>query len=546
MFKTAKKEIFKLILLTFLNITTAGIAVYFALAMRNVINRASEGDAAGTRTAAIVLVGTVVLQIALLVISRLLEAHICARLEIAFRESAFSKILTRDYSAVSEFHSGEIQNRLFNDVNVVSENTATLIPQTMGLFARLVGAFIAIFRMDMNFALIILCGGVLILVSARLLRGVMKRTHKEVQEAGGKVRSFVQESIENVLVIKAFKMETKISDVADKKNERHYRKKMIRAFFSTGTSAGFSTLVMCGYLYAVIWGAMKILSGAAGFGYGDFVAMIQLINQIQTPFAGLSGSLSRYYAAIASAERILELEELPEDTAADIADTGALYSDMREIEVSNLSFSYNDTPVFESADVAIPKGKLTLISGISGIGKSTFIKLLMGVLKPCGGKISACLSSGEKVNIDSSTRGLFAYVPQGNLLMSGTIRENMLLARKDAGDEEIYDALRVACADFVSELDGGIDSVIGERGSGLSEGQVQRLAIARAVLCGNPILLLDEATSALDEPTERKVLENIMKLEGKTCVAISHRGEAGRVCDVEIYVENGKILRREK
>ena len=542
MFRTAKKEFFKLFALTLLNIVTAGLSVYFALAMRNVINRASEGNVQETKTAAVILVAVVAVQIALLVISRIFEAHITARLEIRFRENAFSKILTRDYSEISGFHSGEIQNRLFNDVNVVSENTATLIPQTLGLIARLLGAFIAIFRTDMQFALIILCGGAVILVSARLLRGVMKKTHKSVQEAGGKLRSFIQESIENILVIKAFKMEEKISETADEKSEEHYGKKMLRALFATGTSAGFSTLVMCGYLYAVIWGAVKILTGTAGFGYGDFVALIQLINQIQTPFAQLSGSLSRYYAAIASAERIMELENLSGDTAEKTGDTEVLYSELRGIEISHLSFAYGDTKVFDDASIIIPKGELTLISGISGIGKSTLIKLLMGVLKPREGSITALLASGEK-RIDSSMRGLFAYVPQGNLLMSGTIRDNMLLARKDVSDAEICDALDIACADFVKKLDGGINFTIGERGSGLSEGQVQRLAIARAILSKNPILLLDEATSALDEPTERRVLENIMNLEGKTCVAISHRSGARRVCGQEICIEDGKIFK---
>lgn len=544
--QTSKKELFKLLLVTVLNAANAALGVYFALAMREVINHAVAGEAPAVTRAAIILVCIVAAELVLFVAVKLLSAHVTARLDIAFRESVFSKLLRTEYSSISKFHSGEVLNRLFNDVSVVSENVATLIPGVAGLFTRLLGALWAVYTVDRTFALIILGGGVVLFIFARTFRGVMKRTHKSVQEAGGRLRAFIQEATENLLVIKAFGMEDKIEDGEMGRAEAHYGKKMRRAILSTGASASFSGLVMCGYVYAVIWGAWKILTGAAGFGYGDFTAIMQLINQIQTPFASLSGSLSKYYSALASAERLLEICSLPSENTEGAADAPSVYEKLSSLSLRDVTFSYGDTGIFDHASVDIRKGELTLISGISGIGKSTMIKMLMGVLNPQSGEICAVLDDGAEININAATRSLFAYVPQGNLLMSGTVRENMLLANADATDDEILSALNTACAEFIDELQNGLDTVIGERGSGLSEGQVQRLAIARAVLCGAPILLLDEATSALDEATEKQVLENIMKLQGRTCVAISHRSAARHICDREIYVEDGKIKTRGK
>ncbi len=543
--QTSKKELFKLLLVTLLNAINSALGVYFALAMRDVINHAVAGEAPAVLRAAIILVCVVAAELALFVAVKLLSAHVTAQLNIAFRESVFSKLLRTEYSSISKFHSGEILNRLFNDVSVVSENVSTLIPGVAGLLTRLLGALWAVYTVDRTFALIILGGGVVLFVFARAFRGVMKRTHKNVQEASGRLRSFIQEAAENLLVIKAFSMEQKIESGESEHAKALYVKKMRRAALSTGASAGFSGLVMCGYVYAVIWGALKILTGATGFGYGDFTAIIQLINQIQTPFASLSGSLSKFYSALASAERLLEVCSLPSEDTEALADTSSVYEKLTCLSLRNVTFSYGDTDVFDNASIDIRKGELTLISGISGIGKSTMIKMLMGVLKPLDGEICAVLNDGSETEINSTSRSLFAYVPQGNLLMSGSIRDNMLLANADATDDEIMSALNVACAEFIGELACGLDTVIGERGSGLSEGQVQRLAIARAVLCASPILLLDEATSALDETTEKQVLENIMKLPDRTCVAISHRSAARHICDREIYVEDGKIKTRE-
>ncbi len=540
--KTSKKEGVRLFFVTVLNAVNAFLGVYFALVMRNVINSAVAGDASLVKKWSVIIIAVVVAEIVISLISKYLTSQMTARLEIAFRESVFSKYLRKEYSAVAEFHSGEVQNRLFNDIRIISDNLSTLLPQLIALVTRLAAALVAVYVVDAFFATVILVAGVAMFIVARLFRNVMKRTHKEVQTAGGKVRAHTQESVENLLVIKAFGMEERMEARERELHTKHYKKQMIRAIFSVGASAGFSSLIQFGYVYAVIWGATRILTSGGVFGYGDFAAIMQLIGKIQTPFAGLSGSLSKYYSIIASAERLLELCDLPDDICTEPVRED-LYEKMSAIKLSDVSFSYGDAFILKNANAEIEKGKLTLIAGISGIGKSTVIKLLMGVLKPDEGE--AYVQEEGKTSLSAATRSLFAYVPQGNLLMSGTIAENMRLAKADATDEEIENALKVACAEFVFEIQDGLETRLGERGTGLSEGQVQRLAIARAVLSGAPIFLLDEATSALDEPTERQVLENIMALPDKTCVCISHRPAAREICDKEIYLDNGKICERE-
>ncbi len=541
--QTSKKEWPRLFAVTVMMAASSFLGVYLALVMRGVINSAVSGDPSGMKRWGIGLISLIVAEVILYIFTRVLASQMSARLEIAFRETVFSKLLRKDYSSVSAFHSGEIQNRLFSDVSVVSENVSTLLPSVVGLFTRLGAALVAVFVVDKLFAAVILAAGISLFVLARLFKGVMKKSHKEAQEAGGKVRAHAQESVENLLVIKAFGMEDKISEGEKRHHLAYYKKRMKRALLSIMASGGASALIDFGYAYAVIWGATKIISGAAGFGYGDFVAIMQLIGQIESPFAGLSGSLTKYYSTIASAERIMELCELAEDTAK-AADSERIYKNLLSINLSQVSFAYGETEVLSCASTAILKDSLTLVSGISGIGKSTFIKLLMGVITPQSGLVFAKTEDGD-ILLDSSTRGIFAYVPQGNLLMSGSIAENLRLAKADATEEEMQAALEASCADFISELPNGLDTVLGERGSGLSEGQVQRLAIARAILFGAPVLLLDEATSALDENTEKRVLENIMRLPGKTCICISHRPAARLICDKEIYIKDGKVFERE-
>ena len=258
---------------------------------------------------------------------------------------------------------------------------------------------------------------------------------------------------------------------------------------------------------------------------------------MQTPFASLSGVLPQYYGIIASCERLRELEALDAEPPRAAVDAEKLYAALREIAFEDVSFGYDRERVLEHAQCVIPKGSLTAITGRSGHGKTTMLKLLLGIYPVDGGRIVFRTDGGE-IPASAETRALFAYVPQGHLMFSGTIRENILFVRGSAPQNEIDEALAVSGADeFVRELPDGLDTRLGEKGLGLSEGQVQRLAIARALLSGAPVLLLDEATSALDERTERELLGRLRGLKTRTVVIISHRRAVLEVCDHHIDID---------
>ncbi len=323
--------------------------------------------------------------------------------------------------------------------------------------------------------------------------------------------------------------------------DENYYAKIKRNRWSIFANIGFSAAFSVGWLFAMLWSAARLSRGAITF--GTLTAIVQLVSQVQTPVTSLSGYLPKYYTMLASADRILETEYLPESVAYNMPglDVGKIYDEMSYMEMESVTFGYGRENVIEDGSVRINKGDFTVISGISGIGKSTFFKLLTGVLTPQKGSISV-VSGGKKYHIDKYMRPLFAYVPQGNMLMSGTIRDNIKLTNSTATDEEALEAAKISCAyDFINELPSGLDTVLMENGRGLSEGQIQRLAVARAVLSGAPVMLLDEATSALDAETEKKLLLGLRSLKGRTCVIISHKTAAFEVADSVIEIKDGHL-----
>ena len=254
--------------------------------------------------------------------------------------------------------------------------------------------------------------------------------------------------------------------------------------------------------------------------------------------------MPKYYTTIASAERIMELDDLQNEKEINKKEINVLdtYKNLNSVEFENISFKYDRDIILDNTSLSIKKGDFVAIMGISGIGKSTLLKLLLGVFNLNFGKIYLDTNNG-KIPIDKNTRKLFSYVPQGNMLISGTIKDNITFINPDASDSEIEEVIRISCAkQFIDELPLGLETVIGEKGLGLSEGQVQRLAIARSLLADSPILLLDEATSALDEKTEKEFLTNLKALDNVTCIIVSHKKAALDICNKTIQIKNGKII----
>lgn len=543
-FKCSKPQIVNIFLITVFYAFIAVIGVLLSIVTKYLIDSAVSKNFNFIVTFSIILISLILLQIVLNVVCRVIIFNINAKLEISIKTNLFKNILKKNYSDIKIYHSGELINRLTSDISIVTGTITTILPQLSFLAVKLVGVFIVLFSIDWFFALIFFVAGIFLFLFSQVFKKKIKSLHKKTQETDGKVRSFLQETIESLLVVKVFRAEKKVKDNAVDLQNDNFKIKRKRNYISILTTTGFSFIFTIGYFYGMIWGAFNIYFGLIT--YGTLTAVLSLISQIQGPISGLTGIIPNYYSALASAERIMEIENL--DDEAVINDkkivTNKIYSDLKSIEFDNITFSYDQEKIFDSTSLSINKGDYVVITGISGIGKSTLTRLLLSVFKLDEGEIYLKLNNGEQVFVDKTLRKMFAYVPQGNFVLSGTIRENISFVRPDATDEEIMEAARISCADeFINNLPKGLDTVLGEKGNGLSEGQIQRIAIARAVICKAPVLLLDEATSALDMETERKLLKNLRSERGQmTLILVSHKTAANSVCNKEVRIEDKKII----
>lgn len=518
-------------------------AVFFAKFSKQIIDGATIAKEMRTvYTFAAALLGLVVFQSLLNIIECSVSERISARLEVTLKKHLLGSIIRKDYASVTDYHSGDLLNRLFSDVNIVSDGFANIIPNTAYYLTRIVSSVIYLVIINKIFALVFVVGGVFVFLLATLLRKKLKTLHKKVQETEGETRSFMQEAIQNLLVVKAFSAEEKIDETADVLQGEAFTARIKRRNFNIITRTGLNTLFSFGSVFALIFGAWSILT--SGMTYGTVTAIIQLVNQIQAPFASLSNIVPGYFAVIASAERLIEIDSLPDEETenAENIDCSNIYKKLRAIRFDNITFSYDRDEILSQTSLTVDKGDFVAISGISGIGKSTLLKLLLGVYKVQEGSVLLQLDDGE-MPVDRSTRRLFSYVPQGNMLISGTIRDNLLFINGEATEDEIEAAVKISCAkEFIDEFPLGLDTVIGEKGTGLSEGQIQRIAIARSLLAKAPVLLLDEATSALDENTERQFLTNLRTVEDLTCIIVSHKHAALEICDKQVRISDNKII----
>nr|WP_308497578.1 ABC transporter ATP-binding protein [uncultured Agathobacter sp.] len=506
-------------------------SVFYALLLRGLIDGAVAHDSSKMITYCILFAALVAGQIALRAVLRFLEEYAKATYENEFKSRLFAGLLTHNYGAVTATHSGEWMNRLTSDTVVVSEGLATIVPGVAGMITKMAGALVIILIMEPRFAYILVPGGVLLVLLSYIFRKQLKKLHKQMQEKDGLVRIFLQEHLGSLMIVKAFGKEKDSLTEAESHMSEHKKARMRKNHFSNVCNIGFGAVMNGAYVFGAVYGAFGIYNGTMT--YGTFMAMLQLISQIQNPFANITGYLPKYFAMLASAERLMEIEAYKKD---EVRAGDEVYNvDNSTFGLSHVDFTYLP-PVITEGDAIMPivlkdyslmirKGEFVAFTGPSGCGKSTVLKLMMGLYTVDAGEVYGC------------DRLMFAYVPQGNQLMSGSIRDIITFSDKDkTGDEVgIYRALHIACADgFIAELEHGIDTLLGERGMGLSEGQMQRLAIARAIYSDRPVLLLDEATSALDAGTEEAVLENLRSMTDKTVIIVTHRPAALKLCDRQV------------
>ena len=535
--KTVKGSKRYVLLLTLLQTVLGVCAMGYAVFLKGLVNCAVARDREGLALYCAALAGLVLVQFLIRGLGIYMDEYTRSVLENAFKQRLFGELLYRDYAKVSATHTGDWMTRLTSDTSLVAGGIVNILPGLTGTVVKLLCAATLLFVYVPRLTGWILLGGGLTVLITWGLRKQLKKLHSQVQAADSQLRVFMTERLGGMMVLRAFQKEKTALDQGIAGMEAHKSARMKRTRVLGAFHNGFNLMVNGLYILCAIYCAGGIFSGAMD--YGTFTAVLQLVSQVHAPIGNVSGYFTQYSAMLASAERLMEAESFHRDSPEPAEDVQRFYRDeLESLGLRGACFTYQDVEpearhgVLKALDLEIRKGEYVAFCGPSGCGKSTALKLLMCIYRLDAGRGYLRSRQGE-LPLTGSYRGLFAYVPQGNQLMNGTVRDAVTFAdpANRGQDERIRRALKIACADFVEELPNGLDTQLRERGTGLSEGQMQRIAIARAVFSERPILLLDEATSALDEATEARLLKNLKEMTDRTVIIVTHRPAALEITD---------------
>lgn len=448
------------------------------------------------------------------------------------QQQLLDRMLRSEWKGRDSYHSGDVLNRLEFDVtNVVTFLTET-IPNSLSTLTLFIGAFTYLALMDWRLAIVIIAMVPFFILLSRVYVRQMRRLVKDVRTSDSKVQSVLQESIQHRVLIKTLESDdfivNRLETTQNKLRKKVVKKTKFSIFSSTVLQFGF----VLGYLIAFAWAAFRLSAGTLTF--GGMTAFLQLVNKIQSPARQLTQLVPAFVSVFTAAERLMELEEVPLEKQGDAIELEAPCG----IKLNNISYQYfdADTPVIKDLSFDFHPGSCTAVLGETGSGKTTLIRILLALLKPTSGSVEI-YGREERMELNPLMRTNFVYVPQGNTLMSGTIRENLKMGKENATEEEMNKALKKSCAAFVLNLPDGLDTVCSEQGGGLSEGQAQRIAIARSLLRDKSIMIFDEATSALDPGTEKQLLKNILAHHDKTVIFITHRPAVVEYCNQVLTIE---------
>lgn len=548
-----RRRIPALTLLMAMKITCSVFGVLLTLVIQSIIDNAAAGKQTLFLGYSAAMLAVIVVQIASSTCSLHLQELISADLERDFKKNLMHDILNSDFSSVSRYHSGDLLQRLNGDVSSVVTSIIAVASSAVSLGSGLIAALLVLTKLAPGFTVFIFGLCLVLAFLTLLVQRHMKELHKRVSAASGRVSGFFQEVIEKLLIVQALDVTDEIEARSEEMLEERWQIQRRRKNVSLAMNLGASVLGYAAAFVTMVWCAGKLLRGEMTF--GTLTAMTSLVSQLQGPLLLLPTLIPRLVTIFASVERLMELENMHPQKELLAKRGKTLYDKLSRIEAKGLTFSYRGNifeggsrqsagerrAVFCGADFSLPKGGLTVITGASGIGKSTLLKLLLGIYVPDSGSLLLEMADGV-IPLTRAARNLFSYAPQGNLLLSGSIRENILLANTGADEAALQEAVYVSgMEEYVAALPDGLDTVLGENGAGLSEGQVQRISLARAVISGAPILLLDEVTSSLDAETERTVLERISALEGRTCIAVTHRPAALELADWELHITEDAV-----
>ena len=521
------------LLISVVGVVLSLMSLGLTLVLRALIDGATSGNASALWLYGSLLVGVIAVERLLSAWVAHLRINASARFQMEMQRTVTAALMGKEYASIKPFHSGELVNRVFSDVSVVKGGVMNLLPSMLSTAVSFVGAAVILITMDWRFVPVLVIGSVAGVVITLLFRKPMKRRHKRMQEAEGALHASTQENLENIRIVKASVSEERALRQMEERRAKLAEQQLRNGTLSNMMHQGMGVMFDLAWLACNIWGCVKIYQGS--FTYGGLAALIQLIGRIQGPIANALSLASQAYGVISSAERLMEIIDLPDEQQ------GTRLTTFEEIRLEHVSFQYDDGlgNVLNDVNSTIRSGDFVALTGESGGGKTSLFQLLLGIYHPTEGKVLMS-SGGKEYPASRGTRSLFAYVPQGNMLFSGTLHDNLTMFTDTPDPERLDQVIRTVCLEqLVQEI--GLEARLGERGIGLSEGQAQRVAIGRALLSDAPIVLLDEATSALDEDTEARVLENISALHGKTVIIVTHRRAALAICSKRLHIEDGHV-----
>lgn len=553
----AKPAIPFLIFSIVVNVIFALIGIYNVTVSKSLIDSAISGDSDATIRWLITMLVITLISMLSSPVTSFMSTHSSTKLTQNIQRKIYQHIQCSDWLEQSKFHSVSLLTRVTSDVGNISSAILGTIPSLVSLSVTLIGSFYTLINWAPSIAFVAVFIGPFLIIVGRYFSSKLKALYKEAQEEDVKYRSFMQESIQNIMIVKTFCMEKinmhRLVEIQDNK----YRIAMRNTKLSVMTSMSMSFCSSLAYFTIFTWGVLNIAKGLST--YGTFTGMLQLYNKVQAPFSSLASMIPGLISTIAAAERLMEIEAIPVEKMADERELDDIANlevaldtvsskissefDRPEIIFENVSFAYKaNNNILNNIDLTIKPGETLAFVGPSGEGKTTMIRLILSLINATEGNV--LLSENNLVkSMNRNYRELISYVPQGNTLFSGSIRDNLKYGKPNASDDEIFQALKSACAfDFINDLEDGLDTMIGEKGVGISEGQAQRIAIARSFLRERPILILDEATSALDPETEVAVLKAVRSLPTKpTCIIITHRPSALNICNRIMKLEKGHL-----
>lgn len=516
---------------TILNASMGMATVVVSLAQVWAVKRAidvASGSVEGSIYWAVALMGGLVLiDFAINISSVWIRNVLGVKAQNRMQQYMLDRILRSEWNGRERRHSGDVINRLESDVsNVVTFITETL-PNTLSVVLLFFGAFAYLFTLDRLLAVITVALLPLFVVLSKVYVRRMRHLTRQVRNSDSQVQSVLQETIQHRVLIKTLESDDAMVGKLESTQSQLRRNVIQRTRFSLLSNFILNFGFSLTYLIAFLWAAVRMSMHTLSF--GGMTAYLQLVNRIQSPARNLSRIVPAFVSVFTAAERLMELEEPPLEEQGDPIVVEAPCG----VKLDDVSYGYNDGDgrVIDHLSFDFRPGTCTAILGETGAGKTTLIRLILALLRPQEGEISLYHADGDGQQLSPRMRCNFVYVPQGNTLMSGTIRDNLLMGSPTATDDEMYDALHQACADFVSQLPDGLDTRCSESGAGLSEGQAQRIAIARALLRNRPVMLFDEATSALDIDTERRLLANVLGSRQHTIIFITHRPAVVEYCD---------------